>query len=44
MVMLYGKIKYVKKVFVVIGKFKKGVDWLSIDGLFVKVIIMFVML
>ncbi|WP_236875951.1 PTS sugar transporter subunit IIA, partial [Clostridioides difficile] len=32
-----------KKASIVIGKSKKGVDWPSIDGLPVKVIIMFAM-
>ncbi|HBF4252098.1 PTS sugar transporter subunit IIA [Clostridioides difficile] len=41
MAMPHGKTKYVKKASVVIGKSEKGVDWPSIDGLPVKVIIMF---
>ena len=43
MAMPHGKTKYVKKASVVIGKSKKGIDWPSIDGLPVKVIIMFAM-
>ena len=43
MAMPHGKTKYVKKASIVIGKSKKGVDWPSIDGLPVKVIIMFAM-
>ncbi|MDB0440209.1 PTS sugar transporter subunit IIA [Clostridioides difficile] len=43
MAMPHGKTKYVKEASVVIGKSKKGIDWPSIDGLPVKVIIMFAM-
>ncbi|MGO0901724.1 PTS sugar transporter subunit IIA [Clostridioides difficile] len=43
MAMPHGKTKYVKKASVVIGKSREGVDWPSIDGLPVKVIIMFSM-
>ncbi len=39
--MPHGKTKYVKKASVVIGKSREGIDWPSIDGLPVKVIIMF---
>lgn len=41
--MPHGKTKYVKKASVVIGKSREGIDWPSIDGLPVKVIIMFAM-
>ncbi|MCC0715089.1 PTS sugar transporter subunit IIA [Clostridioides sp. ES-S-0077-01] len=43
MAMPHGKTKYVRKASVVIGKSREGVDWPSIDGLPVKIIIMFAM-
>lgn len=39
--MPHGETKYVKKASVVIGKSREGIDWPSIDGLPVKIIIMF---